>query len=156
MVLRRAHAGASASQADKGMGKGNAKAKAKATPRPQHLPKLKAVSAVYASKMQKAPATFFDLTRRKFATWDIADDLLDDMIPTRIEDSRRQFVVLRLTIQDAASYMHESGMTESDIEDEDEIEGVVIANLGVDSYKTGQQLYNMMSRHDQIAMREAA
>ena len=137
----------------KAKAKSKAKARAKATalppaamtPTARYPPKKKFRLAVYASKIRKSPASFLDLGSGKLVNWEVDDeDILTSMVPTDIVDQRRQFIVVCLRVQDPESYLAQHGASFSDIEDNDEVDGVVVEYLGVECYITGEQLHEFM------------
>ena len=131
----------------KAKSKAAAKAKAVAmSPTARYPSTFRILLAVYASRVRKSPASFLEVGSGKLVKWEVDDDdILDQMDPTCIDDERRQFVVVRLRVQDPESYVAENGGTLSDIEDIDEVEGVVVEHLGIECYKTMEQLQEMRS-----------
>ena len=129
--------------------KSKAKAKAKSpaamTPTARYPPKKKVRLAVYASNIRKSPASFLDLGTGKLVNWEVDDeDILTSMVPTDIVDQRRQFIVVCLRVQDPESYLAQQGASFSDIEDIDDVDGVVVEYLGVECYITGEHLHEFM------------
>ena len=101
------------------------------------------VLAIYASKLIKTPAHFFDWRSGTLLSLEISEGVMPTFAGVNLWDRGRQFQVVKLRIQDARSYYE--GMPQGvDEEDLDGIDGVVTMNYGIEFYTTDRELRSKM------------